>query len=475
MRAFLKHLSLIIGVLLIVTSMFLARSTLQEYRRRNGLYWYDVEKSYEYRFDSKAVTRVPVVVDDSGFEWPANAAPCETALLRASLSSHRSGYWFEPGVRISTSGLDPFTQHFERGGHGTRYLNVSPICRAGAAAGDHISISAEHATVRSGSGELLLFRDPVLSGKRLLVLAPHPDDAEIAAFALYRENVSTIVTATVGGYVNRAYTHLVDDPSKTTALLGRLRTWDSISVPIWGGVSPEHSVALGYLGGALETMYAESGSESSEERGATEAVRAYRSMNSSSLLRPGAVSSWESLVADLVYVIERIEPAIIALPHPVLDVSREHRLTSLALLQALAYVEGQDAQLLLYNNHHLYSEYWPYGPADSLMTLPPWFGDINLRSFGSVYSHVVDREAQVDKLLALDAMHDLRAPSRAHRGDPTIRMLRWFRRTADEMWQDPHRYYSYFRRAPRPNELFFVVEPEGRAALQEAALEALSQ
>jgi hypothetical protein len=92
-----------------------------------------------------------------------------------------------------------------------------------------------------------------------------------------------------------------------------------------------------------------------------------------------------------------------------------------------------------------------------------------------VYSHAVGREAQIDKLLALDAMHDLRKPLRAHRGDPTLRMLRWYRRKADEMWQEPHRYYSYFRRAIRPNELFFVVGPEGRAALRDAALEALSQ
>ncbi|MBW2541939.1 MAG: hypothetical protein JRF15_07610 [Deltaproteobacteria bacterium] len=56
-----------------------------------------------------------------------------------------------------------------------------------------------------------------------------------------------------------------------------------------------------------------------------------------------------------------------------------------------------------------------------------------------------------------------------------MRMLRWFRRTVDELWQDPQRYYSYFRRAPRPNELFFVVAPEEHAALQQATLEALNQ
>jgi hypothetical protein len=287
--------------------------------------------------------------------------------------------------------------------------------------------------------------------------------------------VSTIVTATVGDYSNRAYTHLVDDPSEATPLLGRLRAWDAISVPIWGGVSPEHSVVLGYLGGTLEPMYAEPDSEVGVDRGGTNAVRAHRSINTSSLLRPGAISSWQSLVADLVYVIEKVEPAFIAVPHPVLDGSPDHRLTTLALLQALSIVEDPGAQLLLYNNHHLHSEYWPYGPADSLMTLAPWFGDAKPRSFGSVYSHAVDREAQVDKLFALDAMHDLRAPPRALQGDPTMRMLRRFRRTANEMWEDPHRYYSYFRRAPRPNELFFVVGPESRDALQEATLEALRQ
>ena len=47
-----KHLSILIGVLVIVASIFLVRSTLQEYGRRNGLYWYDVEKSYEYGFEA---------------------------------------------------------------------------------------------------------------------------------------------------------------------------------------------------------------------------------------------------------------------------------------------------------------------------------------------------------------------------------------------------------------------------------------
>jgi LmbE family N-acetylglucosaminyl deacetylase len=242
---------------------------------------------------------------------------------------------------------------------------------------------------------------------------------------------------------------------------------------MWGGVPPERSLILGYFQGTLEDMYRDPTAEVGGDRGGSQRVRRYRGQNVSSLLRPDARASWESLVADLVYVLERIRPALIAAPHPVLDVSADHRLTTLALLEALERIGDEEAQLLLYNNHHLRSEYWPYGPADSLMTLAPWFGGASAEVFGSLFSLPLSEEAQIDKLFALEAMHDLRAPPRAELGDPTMRMLRWFRRTARQMWADPHRYYSYFRRGPRPNELFFVIAPRERDALAEAAVEAL--
>jgi hypothetical protein len=37
---------------------------------------------------------------------------------------------------------------------------------------------------------------------------------------------------------------------------------------------------------------------------------------------------------------------------------------------------------------------------------------------------------------------------------------------ASELWREPFGTYSYYRRAVRPNELFFVYSPAERSALQ---------
>jgi hypothetical protein len=74
-----------------------------------------------------------------------------------------------------------------------------------------------------------------------------------------------------------------------------------------------------------------------------------------------------------------------------------------------------------------------------------------------VYSFALSEEALLDKLFALDAMHDLRAAPRRQLGDETRRTIAKARRLAREFWADPYDYYSYFRRAVRPNELFVVV------------------
>ena len=42
-------------------------------------------------------------------------------------------------------------------------------------------------------------------------------------------------------------------------------------------------------------------------------------------------------------------------------------------LRMLDRVASADRPLLLYTNHHVQSEYFPYGPADGMLSLGPWF------------------------------------------------------------------------------------------------------
>ncbi len=91
--------------------------------------------------------------------------------------------------------------------------------------------------------------------------------------------------------------------------------------------------------------------------------------------------------------------------------------------------------------------------------LPPWSGGDLFAD--RIYSHqLAQREADL-KLLALEAMHDLRP------FDPRDGSLE----EASRKEERSARRYDYFRRAPRPNELFFVVDSAGARRLREVFLE----
>jgi hypothetical protein len=89
-----------------------------------------------------------------------------------------------------------------------------------------------------------------------------------------------------------------------------------------------------------------------------------------------------------------------------------------------------------------------------LVTLGPWFDEeLPLRG---VYSLPVSDELQIEKLFALDAMHDLRPIPRRRSSGPRERTLERLSKLSRELWQDPVDSYNYYRRALRPNELFFT-------------------
>ncbi|TDA89239.1 PIG-L family deacetylase, partial [Halomonas marinisediminis] len=96
-----------------------------------------------------------------------------------------------------------------------------------------------------------------LKGKRILILSPHPDDAEIAAYGLYAsypEN-TYVVTVTAGDAGEFKYDEIYQDSLTHYLQKGKIRTWNSLTVPMLGGVKSENIINLGYFNEALPTMY----------------------------------------------------------------------------------------------------------------------------------------------------------------------------------------------------------------------------
>ena len=419
--------------------------------RRHGLYWYDIRQDQAYDFRAGSHTALPVAVGAAEVALSAREGSWDTALLRLTVSARPSGWWFEPCIVVGI-GSEKDRQCFERGASGDRYLLLRP---ATAGPGQRLTLRGEHLTWQAQTGELLLFDNQDLTRGRVLVLAPHPDDAEIAAFGLYSGRESFIVTLTAGNYVDGLYGRLHGDPAVQDALRGEVRTWDSLVVPQLGGVPPEWVVNLGYETNSLPGMAQGAQGEFTGRfrRGAVEALLGGRP----------ATATWSSVVADLRAVLAVVQPELIVTPHPALDAAPDHRFTTLALLEALKAAGDTRAILLLYDNHHRLSEHYPFGSSETRIGPPPWFGGVE---FGSVYSHDLDEAVQLRKLFALEAMHDLREPPLRLMGGPATVFGDRLRQAFDLVWRDPVGDYSYFRRAVRPNELFFVYRPEDRDAIR---------
>ena len=286
----------------------------------------------------------------------------------------------------------------------------------------------------------------------MLVLAPHPDDAEIAAFGVYAHRNATVVTVTTGNAGPRNYEAVFDDVPEMYHFKGRIRLIDSITVPWQGGIPPDRTFNMGYFDARLAEMHDKPTAVIPEMYGPNTDIGAYLKYNIGSLLpKRSRASKWTNLVDDLETVLKKVKPAVIVAPHPQLDSHADHQFATVALAEALSR-RRQRVTLLLYTNHADRNRY-PYGPAGTVMSLPPPVEqDVPI---DRVYSHPVSADLQRQKLFALESMHDLRSsPSRLYQveigADRSIE--------PEEVGPSAVGGVNYLRRGPRSNELFFVYD-----------------
>lgn len=411
--------------------------------------FYDPRADYGYDF-SGADTFFPDWQENRGaFHWPEPSAEYDTLLLAVRVRATLAGRWFDPWVEI-TGGGGVIRQYFERGADGLRYLNLSHLPdRRG---GSEVLLGGRHCQLVLWGSELLGFKNPDLRGRRVMVIAPHADDAEIAAFGLYSETESYILTLTAGEVEAESFQNLYPHPEQASLLKGRLRAWDSIAVPLWGGVKAERAVNLGYFCNRLQEMNAEPARSIASKTAGIEDTRLFRQWNAYRLPSDeNGEPNWNNLLADIGCLVEKFKPQAILTPHPQLDPHGDHRFATLALAQALRGVkQGMPDDIYFYANHHFYTDIHPFGPAHTLASLPPWFAEPLLPA--SIHSVPLTLDKQKDKACALAMMHDLR---------PKLSPRKKLRKTL-QAWLigRPHTVYGeddYFRKAVRGNELFFRI------------------
>ena len=461
-------LSSVLGLVLLGTlaTGFWIHARVSSYQQ---LLRYQPDQDYRYDFSQTEARRVPVEVDDRGFIWPRLEHGWDTAFLELKVAADLLGALYDPYLEVS-QGKVTFPQFFERRVVGTRYVNLSPLASAHLTPGEQVHFKGVRLAWPRQQAHLVIFRNHIKHGARVLVVAPHPDDAEIAAFGLYSHRNSYIVTITAGEAGGDYYEPFPENSRRSHRLKGELRVWDSMTVPYWGGLGEGRVCNLGYYDATLSQMYHHPEREATSPFALPANMHIFRRCDWAALRQGKRPSpTWKNLVTDLTDVLRSLRPDVIVTPHPLLDWHPDHRYASLALFQAIEEAKLSEGQLLLYTNHDILSEMYPFGKETGLVSLPPWFD--NGWFFSSVYSYQINQDVQTNKYFALDAMHDLRPTTDENEGAMELLGLGWDKIMADSLGLEDAT--SYFRRAVRPNELFFVIPvgmTERIAKLSQSAL-----
>jgi LmbE family N-acetylglucosaminyl deacetylase len=412
--------------------------------------FYDPKNDYQYEFAKGERTTSVWVGEGLELDLQNIEEEFDTALLEIRVKSTFLGSILDPFVSIRAGEFER-QQYFERTVDGVRYINISEFLRVR----ERIKIEPCRCQLFRDNSKVILFSNPRLEGKSLLVIAPHADDAEIAAFGLYSSNNSAIVTITAGEVGSKGFENFYPEAKQAALFKGRLRAWDSVAVPLWGGVQQEQVIQLGYFCLCLKAMHDSPDEAIKSQAAGIDDTRLFRAFNQFQFGSDNnGKPSWSNLIDDLAECIERVKPDVIITAHPQLDPHSDHYYSTVAVSQALKKTHHLPAEIYLYANHLTYSDQFPFGPVHTLASLPPNMEN-NLK-VDSVVSIPLSMDKQKDKAAALGMMHDLQSP------------LRWKKQLRFKLQsiligrkQPPYGDDEYFRKAVRANELFYRVQEGG--------------
>ncbi len=437
---------------------------IHKYRR---VIAYNPAQSHEFPFETCGASQHAATASPGRIRLPRVPRDTTTVFLEVHLKPVLGSRFFAPKLVIEAPGFHQ-EHHFERGAQGRRFLNISALAPTLTLGECTVQRSEAWAQVASGACAVWALPDPLGEEERLLVIAPHPDDAEISAFSLYTRHAarSMIVTVTAGERGNlRA--ELALETMAEACLKGELRTYDSLVVGLWGGVPPDRCVNLGYFDSRLETMRQDRDKPVESASGVRD-PNTFRRLN----VRPMPAleaATWASLVEDLRGLMRSFKPTTIVCPHPQIDWHRDHIYSTLAALEAMHGCDDAPTKLAMYVNHHPSTEAYPFGPSGQPVDMPPLFGE-ELVSSRPMWVPM-SKHAQLRKAYAMNMMHDLRpGPEHLLNARPLHAVL-----GALKNWLLGSAEYdiSYFRRAVRSGELFFIVDAEGIATLRRQLLATL--
>ena len=406
--------------------------------------FYSPGEDYAYRF-AKDTREVAASLQGDLLQTDVALQGDETLILEIGIRSNWLGRFLDPRVEL-LAGAASDVQTFERGVKGVRFLNLTGLAEPLAAG--TLRLRGRHCRMQQ-SPRLWITPAVELRKRRVMVIAPHADDAELAAYGLYSQADETwVVTLTAGEIEAEHYQAMGLAKAEAARLKGRLRAWDSIAVPRWAGVPESRCVQLGYFCLQLPVMQAAPDLPVGSREADLADIRPFRRFNPFPL--PADIDgapTWHNLLADLRALFEMARPQVLVMPHSVLDPHPDHICAQAAVLEALQGLAWQPETLLCYANHLHDNDRWPMGESGDGVALPP---QLEATEAWAPCSLVLDIDTQRDKAMALGMMHDLQPAPPFKR-----RLRRALQRWLAGRRPSPYGENEFFRKAVRRHELFW--------------------
>jgi glycosyltransferase involved in cell wall biosynthesis/LmbE family N-acetylglucosaminyl deacetylase len=428
---------------------------LPRQRAYRQLLRYDPKQVHSAAFAGPTVETLRVRCYEHGFFLPDLTADVTSAFLELDVRSSAACTLLDPVVEIEVPGFHD-AQFLDRTVSGVRLLNVTRLLGSNLSYDRWVGLHGRYLTWRPDSARLHVSRERLSESDRVLVIAPHPDDAEIAAFGVYADTDATIVTLTAGNRSDRYSSARSIRLSLTQTTVARMRVWDSITIPQFGGVAPEKAINLCFPDAGLADMQARPDVDFRHAFEDASTFAALRRVNLSTLIGDDTPCTWKGLVHDLANIIAETKPTTILTPHPWLDPAPDHVYSTAAVCEAIKSIGLREGRMFLYWVHNHWTELWPFGPAGTGVAMLPMMSGNDLCASG-FYSHVLSADRQRDKFLALEAMHDIREielPDSAPLLSAGQRLCSELRALIYGTDRVPT---SYLRRAVRPDEVFIVM------------------
>ena len=339
---------------------------------------------------------------------PPMAHSASAAYIELDFRSTMLGQHLDPCLALA-AGDGSLRMPIERGTRGRRLIPLTALLPQLLSSDGRIALHGRHLAWSSGWVRLHLVREAIAREDAILVVAPHPDDAEIAAYGLYEAfaDQAHVLTITTGDATTKPYSTNLGREPLPRADVAQVRVADSLAAPLIAGIPSSRIGNQCYPDGELAALRRAGEQGRPEDRAPERLPGRLRALNPDWIPRQ-AVKSWTSLVDDLVLVIERLKPDVIVAPCPWIETHPDHVATAQAVCEALLRAKRRDGQLLFYIVHPYFSEAHPLGPAGGPAPVPNMAGR-TLPMPDAVFCQSLTPAQMARKYCALEGMRDLRA------------------------------------------------------------------